>query len=84
MSSISENMKFLRLCRYGPISQRELSCKLRIPQTRISNIETGKCYPDLSTVIKYSVFFRISLDYLVFRIYDCSSNQFTGELPDRY
>lgn len=46
------------------ISQRDLSKLLGIPQSRISELESGKKEPSLAELKAYHLYFRVSYEYL--------------------
>lgn len=47
------------------ISQEELAEKVYVTRQTISNWETGKCYPDIHSLLLLSSCFHVSLDQLV-------------------
>ena len=47
------------------ISQTELGKSLNMTQRKISYIETGKYEPSINDIICFSVFFKVSADYLL-------------------
>lgn len=47
------------------LSQEELAEKLYVTRQSISNWETGKCYPDLNSLLLMSSLFSVTLDQLV-------------------
>lgn len=59
----AENLSTLRV--QNEVSQQELADYLQIKRNAISRYETGEREPDLSTLIKVSDFFNITLDELV-------------------
>lgn len=49
------------------LTQEELAEFLKITRSALGNYETGLREPDISTLVKISDFFNISLDYLLCR-----------------
>lgn len=47
------------------LSQTDLAEKIGVPQTVISNFESGWANPSLSNLIKLSQFFDVSIDELI-------------------
>lgn len=47
------------------ISQEELAEKLYVSRQTISNWERGKTYPDINSLLMISIYFGVSLDYLI-------------------
>lgn len=47
------------------LSQEELADQLYVTRQSISNWETGKCYPDLNSLLLMSSLFSVTLDQLV-------------------
>ena len=47
------------------LTQSELAKILNTTQRRISYLETGKAEPDLRTLVALSVYFEVSIDYLI-------------------
>ncbi|WP_236682924.1 MULTISPECIES: helix-turn-helix transcriptional regulator [unclassified Streptococcus] len=47
------------------ISQEQLAEKLYVSRQTISNWERGKTYPDINSLLIISVYFDVSLDYLI-------------------
>ena len=61
---LGEKLRHLRVQRN--MSQAELARQLGLArQAFISNLESGRKYPGLDTIVKISEFFRISTDYLL-------------------
>ncbi len=58
-------LKLLRKQKH--MSQLSLAMKLNTTQMSISRYETGKCEPDLKTLILIADFFDVSIDYLLER-----------------
>lgn len=72
---ISSNLRNLRIFSnprlyYSACSQKELSKRLGIPQTRIYRLENGLCIPRIGDIISYSVYFGVSIDDICFGIYE--------------
>lgn len=47
------------------LSQEQLAEKLYVSRQTISNWERGKTYPDINSLLMISVYFDVSLDYLI-------------------
>lgn len=79
-NQISKNLELIRYYnKYDKYySQTELSKILRISQTQISRIESGN-FPKLTDIISYAVFFKVSIDDLVFKKYDRNTKKFIEE-----
>lgn len=60
---ISKNVKYLRS--KNSISQQELADALRVGRTSLGDYERGRTEPDISTLIKLSDYFSISIDDLL-------------------
>ena len=54
------------------MSQKALSEALNVPQNTLSQWESGKRTPDIATLIKIAEIFKVSVDYLVGRLYEPS------------
>ncbi len=57
--------KIIELRSKNKLTQEELAEKLNVSRQTVSNWETGKCYPDIETLIIMSNKFNISLDELL-------------------
>ncbi len=57
--------KIIELRSKNKLTQEELAEKLNFSRQTVSNWETGKCYPDIETLIIMSNKFNISLDELL-------------------
>jgi len=49
------------------LSQVALATRLEMNQSTISKIETGDLIPDADILCRYSAFFHVSVDYLLFQ-----------------
>lgn len=69
-------IRILRLCEpriYG-ISQLKLDMDLNINQNSISRYETGAREADYKSLIKFTDYFDVSIDYLLERTYNSKTN----------
>lgn len=62
------NIKDLRVAR--KISQQTLAEIVKVHQTAISQWETGRTYPDMSTALLLADYFNVTTDYLLGRTDD--------------
>lgn len=58
-------IKLAKLCQAHSYSQDDLSHKAHVSQQTISNWETGKTYPDITSLVLISNIYDLSLDDLV-------------------
>lgn len=59
----AERLKYLR--KVAGLKQSELAAALTTTQRKISYWETGQLEPDLLSLWKISVYFDVSVDYLI-------------------
>jgi len=59
----SERLKQLR--KENKMTQAELADAIKTTQRRVSYMESGKIEPDLEMLVALSLFFDVSIDYLV-------------------
>lgn len=59
----AERLKSLR--KEKGISQKKLAEEIQITQRKISYLETGQLEPDLKTLLKISIYFGVSCDFLI-------------------
>ena len=57
--------KLIKLRKENKISQEEFAEKLGVSRQTVSNWENYKNYPDISTIVKISELYNISLDILL-------------------
>ena len=77
MNNLSRNITKIRIfnTHRKHYTQKNISEILKIPQTQISRIENGS-HPKLDEIIKYSTFFNVSIDDLIFKEYDSKDLKF--------
>ena len=59
----ADNLMELR--KYHSLSQEELAEKVYVTRQTISNLENGKSYPDIQSLLLLSSLFNVSLDQLI-------------------
>lgn len=58
-------MRLRELCRQRHLSQLKVAMDLNMNQNSISRYETGEREADYATLIKFSDYFHVSVDYLL-------------------
>lgn len=75
------NTRIKELRELNKLKQSQLALLTGIDQRTISNYETGKTYPDAKALIVLSDYFKVSIDYLLFRT---DKNTYDTAETDRY
>lgn len=62
------------------ISQLELAKEMNVHQTAVSQWETGKTMPDISLIVKLSIYLGCCVEYLL----GTSDNRFHGDIQSEF
>lgn len=47
------------------LSQTQVAKSIEIPQQRLSKLELGQIEPDVATLAKLAIFYKVTADYLI-------------------
>ena len=77
----ADNLMELR--KYHSLSQEELAEKVYVTRQTISNLENGKSYPDIQSLLLLSSLFNVSLDQLIKGDIETVGQRIEGDANDK-